>query len=403
MAARTRGRPRKGYGPSSALNLPGSTPSRSTSPLEDLDELSEPPVLSGNPTPVPDAPPLAPSVAKYTEEDLQRILKTVLEARAPAPAPITFPEGPRERPLKARFPDVYRGENHLDCYNFCQQCEDHFATAGAKGPNRIPFAASFLRDRINFRWQQHKRKLEAESLAPITWDEFKVFLRRSLGDSRAFVDGFWRKIKRDSQYQQEDVQDWAAHLEHLQAVLKEFDPIAAPDEEVLIRYFRDGLRPSIQAQMDNRNRELDSWDEVLEKAIEAEAKASLQPASSVREMDSRCYRGRRPVKKDETSAPSKFSRDDNREKAKPADTQPSSSTAGSPPSNRGQQKNRGNRRGPRSGRRDGGTPATGVNATEVRKQDQRPEKRQDLSQIKCYNCQKMGHYATKCPDRESKN
>ena len=63
----------------------------------------------------------------------------------------------------------------MECYNFCQQCEDHFATAGAKGPNRIPFAASFLRDRINFRWQQYKRKHEAKSTVSITWEEFKTF------------------------------------------------------------------------------------------------------------------------------------------------------------------------------------------------------------------------------------
>ena len=44
--------------------------------------------------------------------------------------------------------------------------------------------------------------------------------------------------------------DWAAHLEHLQAILKAFDPVAAPNKEVLIRCFREGLRPSIQAQMD---------------------------------------------------------------------------------------------------------------------------------------------------------
>ena len=129
----------------------------------------------------------------------------------------------------------------MECYNFCQQCKNHFATAGAKGPNRIPFAASFLRDRINFRWQQYKRKHEAESTVPITWEEFKTFLRRSLGDSRAFVDSYWAKIKRDSQYQQEDVLDWAAHLEHLQAVLQEFDSVAAPNKDTMIRYFREGL------------------------------------------------------------------------------------------------------------------------------------------------------------------
>ena len=40
--------------------------------------------------------------------------------------------------------------------------------------------------------------------------------------------------------------DWAAHLEHLQTMLKKFDPAAAPTKEVLIYYFCDGLRPSIR-------------------------------------------------------------------------------------------------------------------------------------------------------------
>ena len=103
----------------------------------------------------------------------------------------------------------------MDCYNFCQQYEDYFATAGATGPTRILFAASFLRDQISFRWQQYKQKHNANSAAPVTWDEFKAFFCRSLGDSRAFVDSYWRKIKRDSQYQLEEVLNWTAHLEHL--------------------------------------------------------------------------------------------------------------------------------------------------------------------------------------------
>ena len=105
--------------------------------------------------------PAATSVPKYSKDDLQKILKAVLEARAPVPVPApalafvlapVVSKVPREK-LKARSPDVYRGKSHMDCYNFCQQCEDYFATAGATGPTRIPFAASFLRDRISFRWQ----------------------------------------------------------------------------------------------------------------------------------------------------------------------------------------------------------------------------------------------------------
>ncbi len=109
--------------------------------------------------------------------------------------------------LKAKTPDVYYGRSYMECYNFYQQCEDHFATCGATEPKQIPFAASFLWDRINFRWQQHKRKLEAKSLVLIFWDEFKAFLRKALGDSRAFVDSYWTKIRRNSQYQQKEVLD----------------------------------------------------------------------------------------------------------------------------------------------------------------------------------------------------
>ena len=212
---------------------------------------SSPPPESSHDEALVNPPADESPVAKYTEEDLQRILRMVLEARAPPS------DGARKKPLKARSPDVYRGKSHMECYNFCQQYEDHFATAGAKGPNRIMFAAFFLRDHINFCWQQYKRKYEAESTFLITWEEFKTFFCRSLRDSRAFVDSYWAKIKRDSQYQQEDVLDWAAHLEHLQAVFREFDFVAAPNKDTIIRYFREGLRPSIQAQLDVKDRDLD--------------------------------------------------------------------------------------------------------------------------------------------------
>ena len=61
---------------------------------------------------------------------------------------------------------------------------------------------------------------------------------------------------------------------------------------------------------------------------------------------------------------------------------------------------------------EGSTPATGVNAAEPgeankKKNDDRNRNcsggaARDFSQIKCYNCQKMGYYANKCPE-PSKN
>ena len=144
ISVQGRGRPRRER-PSVA---PSVAPPDSSLPPESGDELSEQP--DGPPGPKSRA--AATSVPKYSKDDLQRIFKAVLEARAPAPAstPIVS-EMPREK-LKARSPDVYRGKSHMDCYNFCQQYEDYFATVGATVANRIPFAASFLRDRISFRW-----------------------------------------------------------------------------------------------------------------------------------------------------------------------------------------------------------------------------------------------------------
>ena len=94
------------------------------------------------------APVDANATVKYLEANLKRIFRTVLEARPPVPAlsrqPFVFLEGPCEKPLKARFLELYCGKTHIECYNFCQQYEDHFATAGAKGHNWVPFAATFL-------------------------------------------------------------------------------------------------------------------------------------------------------------------------------------------------------------------------------------------------------------------
>ena len=109
------------------------------------------------------------------------------------------------------------------------------------------------------------------------------------------MDGIWSKIKRDSQYQNESVQDWGAHLEFLQSILTEFDADWAPAEGTMIRIFREGLRPSVRVEMNQRGRELDSFREIIERAVDAEATAKLRPSSNTYEMDQNCLRGNRSV------------------------------------------------------------------------------------------------------------
>ena len=106
------------------------------------------------------------------------------------------------------------------------------------------------------------------------------------------MDAYCEKIKRDSQHQLEEVFDWAAHLKHLLAVLQEFDPAPTPNEEIMICYFQEGLKLSVRAKLDARGRDLNSWEEAVKKAVNAEAKAMLQSSLSTCDIDSKCFQGK---------------------------------------------------------------------------------------------------------------
>ena len=84
------------------------------------------------------------------------------------------------------------------------------------------------------------------------------------------------------------MQDWASYLEYFQSILQEFNEEGAPEEFDLIWFFRESLRLSIKAQIEQWGREHDSWKELVEKAIDAEAKTSLQPPLILHEMDQYC-------------------------------------------------------------------------------------------------------------------
>ncbi len=174
-------------------------------------------------------------------------------------------------------------------------------------------------------------------------------------------------------------------------MLKEFDLSGAPNETTLIRYFREGLRPSIWAQLDHRGQDLDGWEEVVEKAGDVEPKVNLQPPFYVRDIDARCPKGHRPSskkgKKDTDREPQNEAFKD-KDKAK---SHSSSASANQPQAQASKKDKRGRRRD-----HGGGHPATGVNATKVAKKDKATK---DLSHIKCYTCHQKGHYATKCSDK----
>ena len=154
----------------------------------------------------------------------------------------------QECTFKARTPETYSGKSHMDCYHFCKQCKDYFETSDAAEINCIFFAAIFLRGPISLKWAQHKRCHKCAT--PITWLKFKAFLRKDLGSSQVFIDSIWSKFRRDSQYQLEEARNWASHLQHLQSILSEFDPIRTPNKLTIICYFQEDFKPSIKVKME---------------------------------------------------------------------------------------------------------------------------------------------------------
>ena len=216
------------------------------------------------------------------------------------------------------------------------------------------------------------------------------------------------KLKRDSQYQLEEVYEWASHPENLQSILQEYDPVVAPTEVTMVRYFEEGLKPSIKAEMDQDDSQLIDYEELVAKAVRAEAKAGLRPSSYVRETDLSCLRGNRPphttAHKVQTQGAVKNHRRDDSKTSKSSASTPAASTQDSKPSNKGKKdKKKKYWRGKKDSKepKDSTNPASGVNAAEVGGKGKR-RKKMDVSQITCFNCNKKGHYSSSCPE-PSKN
>ena len=56
----------------------------------------------------------------------------------------------------------------------------------------------------------------------------------------------------------------------------------------MICYFREGLKPSIKVEIEQQDREAIDFEEIVQKVVNAEAKASLRSSAMVRDSDIRC-------------------------------------------------------------------------------------------------------------------
>ena len=147
----------------------------------------------------------------------------------------------------------------------------------------------------------------------------------------------------------------------------------------------------------------------MKKAVAAKAKANLRSRATTKNMDQHCPWGSRSANSTAAKNQSQSIKDPWEEKPKvraPESTTPRSSNSESSTKAWREKKNR-RRREQRDRRgQESSTPATGVNAAEPGKASKKKKNdrnrncsggaARNLSQIKCYNCNKRSHYTNNC-------
>ena len=63
----------------------------------------------------------------------------------------------------------------------------------------------------------------------------------------------------------------------------------------MVRYFKEGLKPSIKAEIDQNATHLDDYEELVAKAVRVEAKAGLRPSFYMPETDIQVLRRIQPA------------------------------------------------------------------------------------------------------------
>ena len=154
---------------------------------------------------------------------------------------------------------------------------------------------------------------------------------------------------------------------------------------------------------DQDNSQLIDYEELVAKAVKAEAKAGLRPSSYVRETDLSCLRGNQPphttTHKVQTQGVVKNHCEDDSKTFKGFASTPAA-TQDSEPSDKGKKdKKKKYWQGKKDSKesKDSTNPASGVNAAEVGGKGKR-RKKKDVSEITCFNCNKRGHYSNSCPE-----
>ena len=159
----------------------------------------------------------------------------------------------------------------------------------------------------------------------------------------------------------------------------------------MICYFRKDLKPSIKVEIEQQDRESTNFEEIVQKAVNAEAKAGRRSSTMVRESDVRCPRGHRQSYNTSSKVQTQGSshKDSPRSKElKPKDPKPAPLhyNAAEPAKKEDRKKKKKKLRNQRRKHTGEQTPAIGVNTKAPKKK----------VKARYFNCNKKDHYENKC-------
>ena len=144
--------------------------------------------------------------------------------------------------------------------------------------------------------------------------------------------------------------------------------------------------------MEQQDRESIDFEEIVQRTVNAEAKAGLRSSSMVRDSDIRCPRGHRPSNSVAAKVQTQGSKDSHPEEPKVKEVRPTRAEA-SEPSKQARKEKKKKRHQERQDKDQ--TLASTANATEVQKKKKK-NRDQDVSKVTYFNCDKKGQCASTC-------
>lgn len=142
----------------------------------------------------------------------------------------------------------------------------------------VAFAASFLRgNTAGHVWESYLASLPPDH--DLTWAKFKETLRDDLGDEDAFIDKTWSNFFTYQQRQGESVRAFSVTLQQIYAMLREYNPIAASTESMMIRRMRHAIRPEIRTALYNTGERVENFTTFMNRVMSAEASAAMRASA----------------------------------------------------------------------------------------------------------------------------